>query len=165
MSKLAIVYLSVSNNTKAAAEYVAAKALEAKLVRVESKGNVNPLKGMLKLASMPSGEPWNEVADCSRILLMSPVYAWSGVPEILGFLKQTDLSGKEFMIVTSGGDTEPKAGMKVAAQYQKLIEKGGGTVNASAYHQGGEYMKFSGTDVIAQHVDAVLPQILAWVNK
>ncbi|MEE4195019.1 MAG: hypothetical protein V2J07_07460 [Anaerolineae bacterium] len=164
MSKLAIVYFSESNNTKAAAEYVLSK-VEAKIIRIQGKGNVNPLKGMLKIAAHPVGEPWKEIADCERILLMSPVYAWSGVPEILSFLKNADLAGKELMIVTSGADTNPKAGMKVAAQYQKLVENAGGIVGSMTYYQGGDFKKFSGADVIAQHVDAVLPQVLAWVNK
>ena len=164
MSKLAIVYYSETNNTKAAAEVVAAKA-DAKIVRVKEAGNTNPMKGMLKIASKPVGEPEKEVADCDRILLMSPIYAWSGIPSMIGFLKAADLSGKEVMIVTSGADPQPKTGMKVAAQYQKQIEKAGGKVTASLYHQGGDYKKFSGEEEIAKRMAPVLDQIISWTSK
>lgn len=164
MSKVAIVYFSESNNTKAAAEYVASQ-VDAKLVRVEAKGNTNPMAGMLKIAANPLGEPWQEVRDAQRIVLMSPVYAWNGIPVVLGFLKKAVFSGKEVLIVMSGGDTKPDTGMKVAGYYQKVIEKSGGKVTGKLYHQGGDYKKFSGADVIAQHVDVILDQILAWIHQ
>lgn len=164
MSKLAIVYYSETNNTKAAAEAVAAKT-EAKIVRVKAAGNTNPMKGMLKIASKPVGEPEKEVEGCDRIVLMSPIYAWSGIPSILGFLKAADLSGKEVMIVTSGADPEPKTGMKVAAQYQKHIEKAGGKVTASLYHQGGDYKKFAGEEEITNRMAPIFDQIVAWASK
>ena len=164
MSKLAIVYFSETNNTKAAAEIVAGKT-DAKVVRVKGAGNTNPMKGMLKIASTPVGEPEKEVADCDRIVLMSPVYAWNGIPELVGFLKAADLSGKSVMIVTSGADEKPKTGMKVAAQYQKLIEKAGGKVTASLYHQGGDYKKFAGAEEITKRISPVLDKIVDWASK
>ena len=56
MSKIAIVYFSETNNTKVAAEYVASK-VDAKVVRVEGKGNTNPLFGMLKASVKPINDP------------------------------------------------------------------------------------------------------------
>ena len=164
MSKIAVVYFSETNNTKAAAEYVASK-LDARLIRVEAKKNTNPMKGMLKLASKPVGEPWEQVSDCDRMVLMSPIYAWNGIPEILSFLKNVDLSGKEVMIVTSGGDPSDKTGVKVAAQYAKLIEKANGKAGPSVYHKGGEYKQFAGEEQIQKQVDTVLKTILNWANE
>ena len=164
MSKLAIVYFSETNNTKAAAEYVATK-VDAKLVRVQAKKNTNPMKAMLKLASKPVGEPWREITDCDQVLLMAPIYAFNGIPEIRAFLTNADLSGKEVMVVTSGADPDGKFASKVAAQYKKLIEASNGKMGPNIYHKGGDYKQFAGNEAIEKQVDDVLDPILDWVNQ
>lgn len=164
MSKVAIVYFSETNNTKTAAEYVAGK-IDAKLIRVEGKGNTNPLFGMLKASIKPLNEPWNEVSDCDKVLLMAPIYAFSGIPVVRGFLSKADLTDKEVMIVSSGADSSGKLSEKVSAQYAKLIEKANGKVGPCVYHQGGDFKKFAGEERIQTQVDGVIEQIVAWVNQ
>ena len=158
--KIAVVYFSETNNTKASAEYVAAKT-GAKLVRVQGKRNTNPMKAMLRGATRPVGNPWQEIADCERIILMTPIYAFNGIPEIRGFLQAANLKGKQVVLVTNGGDPTTKFADKVAAQFTPLIEKAGGKVSAAFYHQGGEYKKFAGEQVLQERLDVFMDEILA----
>jgi hypothetical protein len=159
-----IVFYSMYNNTKAAAEYLAEK-IDAPLVRLQGKGAVNPVKGMMKISANPVGDPWSAVRDADRMILMAPIYAFNGVPEVRGFLKNADLSGKDVLIITNGAAPEEKFSAKVAAQYTELIEKTGGKVSLNLHHIGGEYKQFSGNTHAHQQIDGILSLVQAWLAR
>lgn len=158
-----IVYFSVYNNTKAAAEYLAEKT-QAVLVRLQGAGGINPLKSLLQGTAALQGDAWSQVGAHECMILMSPIYAFNGVPEIRGFLKRADLRGKRVLIITSGLAPEGQFSTKVSRQYTALIERAGGQVTLILHHQGGKYQTFSGADYMQQQVDTILPQIEAWLQ-
>ena len=158
-----IVYFSQYNNTKAAAEYLAAKT-QAVLVRLRGAGGVNPLRSMLQRAVMPQGDVGAQIAGHERLILMSPIYAFNGVPEIRGFLKHADLRGKRVAIITSGLAVEGRFSTKVSGQYTELIAQAGGKVELVLHHQGGEFRAFSGEAFMQQQVDGILPRVEEWLR-
>ncbi len=159
-----IVYFSEYNNTKAAAEYLAEKT-HAVLVRLRGTGGVNPLKSMLQGTSIPQADAWLQVEPHDRMILMSPIYAFNGVPEIRGFLKRADLRSKRVLIITSGLAVEGKFSTKVSQQYKELIEQVGGKVDLLLHHQGGKFQAFSGEAYMQQQVESILPKIEAWLHS
>lgn len=161
--KMAVVYYSETNNTKVAAEYVAAKT-GAELVRVQGKRNTNPMKSMMRAVTQPVGNPWKEIADCERIILMTPIYVFNGIPVVRGFLQKANLKGKQVVLITNGADGGTKFAEKVAAQFAHLIEKGGGKVTATFHHQGGNFKKFAGEKVLQERLDMFMDEILAAVE-
>lgn len=161
---MVIVYFSEYNNTKAAAEYLAAKT-QAVLVRLRGAGGVNPLRSMLQRAVMPQDDIGAQIADHERLILMSPIYAFNGVPEIRGFLQHADLRGKRVAIITSGLADEHKFAPKVSGQYTELIEQAGGKVELVLHHQGGKFQAFSGAAYMQQQVDGILPKIEEWLRS
>jgi flavodoxin len=161
--KIAVVYYSETNNTKAAADYVAAKT-GAKLVRVQGKRNTNPMKSVMRAATRPVGNPWEEIADCDRIILMTPIYAFNGIPVVRGFLQAANLKGKQVVLITNGADGGTKFADKVVAQFTPLIEKAGGKVSATFHHLGGEYKKFAGEQALQERLDVFMDEILAAVT-
>lgn len=159
-----IVYFSEYNNTQAAATYLAEQT-QAVLVRLQGTGGLNPLKSLLQATATPQGDAWSQVNPHTCLILMSPIYAFNGVPEIRGFLKRADLRGKRVSIITSGLAAEGKFSTKVSRQYTALIEQAGGQVDLVLHHQGGKYQTFSGASYMQQQVDPLLPQIAAWLQN
>jgi len=160
---LVIVYFSEYNNTKAAAEYLAGKT-QAVLMRLRGAGGVNPLKSLLQATANPQNDIGAQIAEHERLILMSPIYAFNGVPEIRGFLKHADLRGKRVAIITSGLAVEGRFSTKVSGQYRELIEQAGGKVELILHHQGGKFQAFSGEAFMQQQVDTILPRVEEWLR-
>ncbi len=159
-----IVYFSTYHNTQAAAEYLAEKT-QAALAPLRGAGKLNPLKSLLRQAASPQGDAWAQIAPYARLILLSPIYAFNGVPEIRGFLQRADLRGKRVLLITNGLAPAGKFSTKVSRQYTELIERAGGQVELCLHHQGGEYQKFSGAAYMQQQVDTILPQVEAWLRR
>lgn len=158
-----IVYFSNTNNTKVAAEYLASK-VDAALVRLEGKGGVNPIKGMAKASSKPLGDPCAAVEGFDRMILMSPIYAFSGIPEVRGFFVHADLEDMPVLVITNGAVPEGKISARVHVQYRQLIEKAHGRVDVCLHHLGGAYKKFAGEAHAQQEIDGIFDKIQDWLR-
>lgn len=158
-----IVYFSDTNNTKVAAEYLASK-IGAALVRLEGKGRVIPPKGLMKISAKPLGDPWAAVEGFDRMILMSPIYAFSGVPEVRGFFDHADLKDMPVLVITNGAAPEGKISARVHTQYRQLIEKAHGQADVFLHHLGGEYKKFAGEVHAQQEIDGIFEKIQEWIK-
>ena len=164
MAKTTIVYFSESNNTKASAEYLAGK-IGASLTRLVATTPANPMLGMLHVSAKLVGNPWDEIQETENLILMSPIYAFNGVPAVRGFLTQADLKGKKILIITNGAAPAGKISDRVKQQYQKLIEKANGTVDLVLHTVGGNMNKFAGEEHLHAQIDALLEQVQAWLGE
>ena len=115
--KTAIVYYSMSGNTKYAADKIAEK-IEADIIRIEPV-KAYPDKGTKKfiwggksavMGETPALQPYEFSAEkYDRIILGTPVWASSFAPPIRSFLKENpDIQGKKLAVFTcfSGGGAD-----------------------------------------------------------
>lgn len=134
---IAVVYYSAQGNCALAAKALAHK-LGARLVElVESKPRTLKPMGFMKAGFQASvgiraklaGEPWQEVADCGELYLVTPIWASRQVPAMNRFLEACDFSGKVVTILTVQAD--PAANAEKAWQAMSaIVEKKGGKVKA-----------------------------------
>ena len=115
--KTAIVYYSMSGNTKYVADKIAEKT-EADIIRIEPV-KAYPNKGTKKfiwggksavMGEKPKLQPYEfSVENYDRIILGTPVWASNFAPPIRTFIKENpDISGKKIAIFTcfSGGGAD-----------------------------------------------------------
>ena len=162
MAQTAIVYYSESNNTKAAAEYLAEKT-GLSLIHLMGEKRTNPLQGMLHGSAALVGDPWKEIENFNQVILMSPIYAFNGVPAVREFLSKADLTGKELLLITNGAAPQGKISSKVHRQYSKMIEKTDGKVTLTLHTIGGNPSSFAGEEHIHGQVDKILSQVQTWM--
>lgn len=115
--KTAIVYYSMSGNTKYVADKISEK-IEADIIRIEPV-KAYPNKGAKKfiwggksavMGEKPRLQPYEfSTEDYDRIILGTPVWASNFAPPIRTFIKENpDISGKKIAIFTcfSGGGAD-----------------------------------------------------------
>lgn len=132
--KTCIAYYSKTGNTAIVAEYLAEK-IGAKLIRLNDKTNYKGFLGFLKggmnasKAKRAKLDPsvYQEIDQCDRIVLATPVWAGKTTPAINSILDVVDFQGKEVVVVTTQAmptedDTEARKQF-----YQERIETKNGT--------------------------------------
>ena len=115
--KTAIVYYSMSGNTRQTAEQIASK-LNADLIRIDPVKEY-PSKGFRKfiwggksavMGDTPALQPYRFDADYDRIIFGTPVWASCFTPPIRSFIKENRdaLNGKSIAVFTcfSGGGAD-----------------------------------------------------------
>lgn len=155
-----IVYFSGTNNTKTGAEYLSEK-LGASITRLIDKKNLEVEAIMKHELSDLEGNPWNEINDCDRVIVMSPIWAFSGVPAMNAFLQKADFTGKEIIIVTFSAFGKGFIAKRVHHIYTSKIEKAGGRVIGKWALKGAGLNQYAGDAVLHKRVDQILPEIMA----
>lgn len=134
----AVVFYSAQGNAALAAKALAEK-LEARLIELkEAKPRtLNPagfmkagFQAMLGVRSKLDGAPWQDVAGCGELFLVSPIWASKQVPAINRFLSSCDFTGKAVTIYTVQADPEANAD-KARQAMADLVRRKGGTVKAT----------------------------------
>lgn len=164
MATTGILYFSETNNTKCAAEYLAQKT-GFSAIQLKGTDPNNVMKGMLHGSTTPINDPWTNIQNFDRIILLSPIYAFNGIPVIRGFLKEAVLKGKEIFLITSGAGPAGKISEKVTRQYQRLITKANGLLTGSTHILGGDMNHFAGEEHHHQQVDGIFEEVQNWLAK
>lgn len=119
--KTAVVYYSMSGNTKTVAETVAEK-LGAEMIEIQpvkeypSKGARKFIWGGMKavMGEKPKLQPYSFDESCDRIIFGTPVWASSFTPPIRSFIEENRdaLKGKRFAVFVcyAGGGAEKAIG-------------------------------------------------------
>ena len=155
-----IVYFSKSNNTKTGAEYLSEK-LGASITRLIDKKNLDAGAAIKHELSDLEGDPWDAIKDCDRVIVMSPIWAFSGVPAMDTFLQKADFTGKEIIIVTFSAFGKGFIAKRVHHIYTSKIEKAGGSVIGKWALKGTRPDQYAGDAVLHKRVDQILPEIMA----
>lgn len=160
----AIVYYSLSNNTRTVAEILAERTGGA-LIRLEENTSRGGFFGFLKSGfqaatrrmSRLSGEPWEAVRPFDTLYLLTPIWASNGTPAMNAFLSKADLEGKTATIITLQADPDKDGSDKVHDHIRSIVEKKGAAV-ASAYAlHSASPGQFAGKEYLAAQVDNLLP--------
>lgn len=159
----AVVYYSLSNNTKTAAEYLA-KSLDAELIRIEENTDRSGFFGFMKSgfqaatrrASQVVGKPWENAAPYNVLYLLTPIWASNGTPAMNGFLDRAEFQGKQVTIVTFQADPETKGSEKTHDHIRGIIESKGGVVEATYAFHSAAPGKHAGDKHIQNQVETVL---------
>lgn len=159
----AIVYYSLSGNTKTAAEYLA-RELDAALIRIEENTSRNGFLGFMKSGfqaatrrmSKVVGEPWAEAADYDTLYLLTPIWASNGTPAMNAFLENADFSGRRVTVVTFQADPETKGSEKTHNHIRGIVERKGGAVEATHAFHSANPGNYAGDEHIENQVRSVL---------
>ena len=113
MTKILVVYYSLTGNTKFIAETIA-ESINADILKLKPVKELNAEGGMkyfwggfqATMKKKPKLEPFDiNPLDYDLIFIGSPVWAWRQSPPINSFLKKFDLSGKKIALwMCAGGD-------------------------------------------------------------
>ena len=155
-----IVYFSKSNNTKTGAEYLSEK-LGAPITRLIDNKNLEAGAVTKHEHSDLEGDPWIEIKECNRLIVMSPIWAFNGVPAMTAFLQSADLTGKEIAIITFSALGKGFIAKRVHRIYTSKIEKAGGSVIGKWALKGAKPNQYAGDSVLHKRVDQILSEILA----
>jgi flavodoxin len=136
MSRTAIVYYSLTGNTKHAAK-VLAEQIDATLVQLEDEASRRGLIGFLRSGlearlERPAeliGNPWEEVEACDTVYLMTPLWASRATPAMNAFIQHADLAGKSVRIVTFQADPKVTGSSAAIATLSNRVEARGGRVD------------------------------------
>jgi flavodoxin len=159
----AIVYYSLSGNTKTAAEFLA-RELDAALIRIEENTSRSGFFGFMKSGfqaatkrmSKVVGEPWSEAATYDTLYLLTPIWASNGTPAMNAFLDNADFSGKRVTVVTFQADPETKGSEKTHDHIRGIVEAKGGAVEGTHAFHSTNPGKHAGEDHILSQVREVL---------
>jgi len=154
--KTVIVYYSLSNNTKAAAELLSEK-LGADLVELKEEKVGNVIQAFFRKQTTLLGEPWKTANEAERIYLMFPIWASKSVPAMNAFVRdsRSDFHKKEVYIITFQASPDFKNSVKVHDYIGNFVRKGGGIVKETYAMQGGTMNVFIGDDKIRERMEKV----------
>ncbi len=133
-----IVFYSKNNNTKTLAELLAEK-YEGRIIELKEEQKRNGLFGFLKSGFQASkriqskliNTPWDEITDCKKLYLCSPIWAGKTTPAMNTFIANADLNNKGIVLVNIMADPDFK-GLETEQEYiSDIITKKGGTVEKS----------------------------------
>lgn len=126
MSKILVVFYSLTGNTKFIAEAIA-EAINADILEIKPVKELDAESGMKYFwggfqATMKKKPKLKEFdinpLDYDLIFLGTPVWAWTFSPPIRSFLKKYDLSGKNIALwVCAGGD-----GIKAMNRFKEVLK-------------------------------------------
>jgi flavodoxin len=136
MKSTAIVYYSLSGNTKYAAEALA-EQIDAVLIRLDDKTSRrgvigflrNGLQARLEKSTKLSGRPWEKIESCDTVYVMTPLWANRPTPAMNAFIDHANLNGKTVKIVTFQGDPTATGSGAAIEALAKRVEMRGGTVD------------------------------------
>lgn len=154
--KTVIVFYSLSNNTKAAAELLAEK-LGAELVELKEEKTGNVIQAFFKRKSKLLGDPWKIANEADRLYLMLPIWASRSVPAMNAFVgdPRADFQKKEVYIITFQASPDFKNSVKVHDYVGNFVRKGGGIVKETYAMQGGNMNVFIGDEKIRERMEKV----------
>jgi flavodoxin len=154
--KTAIVYFSLTGNTKFAAEKLADK-LNATLIALVDRKNLDGNAVQRHEFSELADDPWGKLAGHDRVILMAPVWGFGVVPAMYTFIEKVDLSGKSVIIGCTSffGKFSAKPAIK---RYRAMVAEAGGTVWGDFYVKGGTEKSYNEAKLAAD-VEKVLPAI------
>lgn len=154
--KTVIVYYSLSNNTKAAAELLSEK-LNADLVELKEEKTGNVFQAIFRKKTTLLGSPWEAAKDADRLYLMFPIWASKSVPAMNAFVRdpKADFQKKEVYIITFQASPDFKNSVKVHDYIGNFVRKSGGIVKETYAMQGGNMNVFIGDEKIRERMDKV----------
>ena len=126
MSKILVVYYSLTGNTKLIAETIA-ESINADILALKPVKELNPESGMRffwggaqsTMKKKPKLKEFDiNPIDYELIILGTPVWAWKFSPPIRSFLSKFDLSGKNVALWTCNAGDGVKA-MKLLTEALK----------------------------------------------
>ena len=158
MSRI-IVYYSKSGTTRCGAEYLG-KRLQVPVVELKEQAGSSAVSAIQKKTSVLAGNPWADVSAYDEIILMSPVWAFSGVPAVNAFLKKADLKGKELRVVTFQALPRIAGTKHTHQQYREQIEKQGGKTIEHYALRGAGMNQFAGEARIHKQVDRIMKYLI-----
>lgn len=129
----AVIFFSLQGNSalaaKALAEKLGAKIVELKEIKprnMDSSGFAKAgFQGFFGIRTRLSGEPWLNVADCTELNIITPIWAAKPVPAINTFLSKCDFKGKSVTIYTVQADPAANAAAARDAMAAIVHKKGG----------------------------------------
>jgi|SRR5690554_2479822 flavodoxin len=154
--KTVIVYYSLSNNTKAAAEVLSEK-LQAELVELKEEKVGNVFQAIFRKRTTLLGSPWDIAGEADRLYLMFPIWASKAVPAMNAFVRdpKANFQKKEVYIITFQASPDFKNSVKVHDYIGNFVRKGGGIVKQTYAMQGGNMNVFIGDDKIRERMERV----------
>lgn len=154
--KTVIVYYSLSNNTKKAAEILSEK-LGADLVELKEEKVGNVFQAFFRKSTKLLMDPWKTAEAADRLYLMFPIWASKSVPAMNAFVRdqKADFHKKEVYIVTFQASPDFKNSVKVHDYIGNYVRKGGGIVKETYAMQGGNMNVFIGDDKIRERMEKV----------
>ncbi len=159
----AVVYYSLYGNTKYIGESLA-RHTGAQAVELREEGSRKGVLGFVrsgfqaktKKRSALVGEPWNRIADCDTVFLVTPIWASSGTPAMNAFLDHADFAGKTVHIVTVQADPKGAGSEKVHNSIAERVQSRGGTVEKRHSLTGSAPGKYAGDQVLDEQISRIL---------
>ena len=153
-SETAVVFFSRDGNTRRGAEILAERT-SGKLVELKERKKGNFVQALLKLETPLVGDPWREIRDARRIILMTPIWAGNGAPAMNAFASKADFTDKEVYIVTFQQFTDLRLSHKVHQHIAGMVAVNHGSAMTSYALVGGKMGHFAGEEAIRAQIDMV----------
>jgi hypothetical protein len=159
----AIVYYSLSGNTKTVAELVGEKT-DGTLIRLEEDTSRKGFLGFVKSGFQAAtrrmsnirGEPWKTAAPFETVYLLTPIWAANGTPAMNAFLENADFQGKTVVIVTLQADPNGTGSEKTIDHMRAVVESRGGSVASSHPLHSAPPGKYAGEDHLRDQTQKLL---------
>lgn len=159
MSTAAIVYYSLTGNTKHAAE-VLAEQIEAILVRLEDETSrrgpfgflKSGLQARLERSARLTGDPWQRIEACEPVYLMTPLWASRSTPAMNAFIGNADFAGKSVRIVTFQADPKVTGSSTALAALSRRVEARGGRVDQTYALHSAPPGRFAGASHLSDQI-------------
>jgi hypothetical protein len=158
-SDTAVVFFSRDGNTRRGAEILAGRT-GGKLVELKERKKGNFVQALFRLETPLAGDPWREIRDARRILLVTPIWAGNGAPAMNAFASKADFTDKEVYIVTFQQFTDLRLSHKVHQHIAGMVAVNHGSAMTSYALIGGKMGHFAGEEAIRAQIDMVkLPDV------
>lgn len=135
-TKTAVIFYTLSGNSKLAAEYIANKynsKLIALLENGKRKGLIGFLKGgyqALKKKQMKLiGTPWKNIETYEHIFIIFPIWANNINPAINTLLQHSDFNNKHISIITLQASPDINSTQNVRDELSEIIRHKGGFIS------------------------------------
>ena len=159
-SNTAVVFFSRDGNTRLGAEILAGR-IGGKLIELKERKKGNFVQALLKMRSPLTGDPWREIADARRVILMTPIWAGNGSPAMNAFASKADFTDKEVYIITFQQFSDLRLSHKVHQHIAGMVAENHGSAMTSYALIGGKRGHFAGEAHILAQIDVVkVPDIV-----
>lgn len=153
-SDTVVVFFSRDENTRQGA-FILAGRTGGKLVELKERKKGNFIQALLKLESPLEGDPWREIRDARRVILVTPIRAGNSAPAMNAFAMKADFTDKEITIVTFQPFADLRLSHRVHQHIAGMVAANHGSAMTSYALISGRKGHFAGEEAIRAQIDMV----------